>query len=359
MRLTCPNCGARYEVDDALIPPEGRDVQCSDCATTWFQAGPRRPVPEPTAARPPFPPPSEAPEPEREPEPEPEPQIDEAEAFAGSAVPDPRDGGGDPRRRWHGMKIVSPIPGPCPSPSHRWMSPSRKRRDIPSLSLSLSLSLSPSRLRSAPEPEGTPESEPEGARGCGRPRPMTRPMTRPVTRLMTRPWPKSRRAPKARWRVVAEERRARHGRRSTRRSATPQRTTPPRPPPARWDDAGWTPMCATSCVPRRNGEARLRQAAHPVETQAEMPLDEAPAGCRARPETCRIRRCRGCLHRGCGEREPCRRIAARPAARYRGNQLYPARHPRTAAAPATATRPSPRNARMQPGGAGASALAFS
>ena len=71
MRLTCPNCGARYEVDDALIPPEGRDVQCSDCATTWFQAGPRRPVPEPTAARPPFPPPSEAPEPEREPEPEP------------------------------------------------------------------------------------------------------------------------------------------------------------------------------------------------------------------------------------------------------------------------------------------------
>jgi predicted Zn finger-like uncharacterized protein len=45
MRLTCPNCGARYEVDDALIPPEGRDVQCSDCVTTWFQAGRR------TAAR--------------------------------------------------------------------------------------------------------------------------------------------------------------------------------------------------------------------------------------------------------------------------------------------------------------------
>lgn len=37
MRLTCPNCGARYEVDDALIPPEGRDVQCSNCTTTWFQ----------------------------------------------------------------------------------------------------------------------------------------------------------------------------------------------------------------------------------------------------------------------------------------------------------------------------------
>lgn len=46
MRLTCPNCSARYEVDDALIPAEGRDVQCSNCATTWFQAGPGTPPPE-------------------------------------------------------------------------------------------------------------------------------------------------------------------------------------------------------------------------------------------------------------------------------------------------------------------------
>jgi predicted Zn finger-like uncharacterized protein len=41
MRLTCPNCSARYEVDDSMIPPEGRDVQCSNCATTWFQPGRR------------------------------------------------------------------------------------------------------------------------------------------------------------------------------------------------------------------------------------------------------------------------------------------------------------------------------
>ena len=41
MRLTCPNCSARYEVDDSLVPPEGRDVQCSNCATTWFQPGNR------------------------------------------------------------------------------------------------------------------------------------------------------------------------------------------------------------------------------------------------------------------------------------------------------------------------------
>lgn len=53
MRLTCPNCSARYEVDPSLIPAAGRDVQCSNCATTWFQPGPRSqsepivPAPEP------------------------------------------------------------------------------------------------------------------------------------------------------------------------------------------------------------------------------------------------------------------------------------------------------------------------
>ena len=38
MRLTCPNCGARYEVADSMIPPEGRDVQCSLCNHIWFEA---------------------------------------------------------------------------------------------------------------------------------------------------------------------------------------------------------------------------------------------------------------------------------------------------------------------------------
>jgi predicted Zn finger-like uncharacterized protein len=37
MRITCPNCGAQYEVDDALIPETGRDVQCSNCGKGWFQ----------------------------------------------------------------------------------------------------------------------------------------------------------------------------------------------------------------------------------------------------------------------------------------------------------------------------------
>lgn len=37
MRLICPNCDAQYEVDEAVIPAEGRDVQCSSCSHTWFQ----------------------------------------------------------------------------------------------------------------------------------------------------------------------------------------------------------------------------------------------------------------------------------------------------------------------------------
>lgn len=40
MRLTCPNCGAQYEVPDEVIPSEGRDVQCSNCGDTWFQDHP-------------------------------------------------------------------------------------------------------------------------------------------------------------------------------------------------------------------------------------------------------------------------------------------------------------------------------
>ena len=40
MRLTCPNCGAQYEVPDNVIPEAGRDVQCSNCGHTWFQQHP-------------------------------------------------------------------------------------------------------------------------------------------------------------------------------------------------------------------------------------------------------------------------------------------------------------------------------
>jgi predicted Zn finger-like uncharacterized protein len=44
MRITCPNCGAQYEVDDTLIPETGRDVQCSNCGKGWFQARHPEPV---------------------------------------------------------------------------------------------------------------------------------------------------------------------------------------------------------------------------------------------------------------------------------------------------------------------------
>lgn len=40
MRLICPNCGAQYEVPKNVIPQGGRDVQCSNCANTWYQNHP-------------------------------------------------------------------------------------------------------------------------------------------------------------------------------------------------------------------------------------------------------------------------------------------------------------------------------
>ena len=64
MRLICPNCDAQYEVDDAAIPPTGRDVQCSGCGHAWFQM-PADAVPDPelevvAPADPPGPDPSAA-----------------------------------------------------------------------------------------------------------------------------------------------------------------------------------------------------------------------------------------------------------------------------------------------------------
>lgn len=40
MRLICPNCDAEYEIEAALIPDTGRDVQCSNCGHGWFQPSP-------------------------------------------------------------------------------------------------------------------------------------------------------------------------------------------------------------------------------------------------------------------------------------------------------------------------------
>lgn len=78
MRLTCPNCGAIYEVPDNVIPEDGRDVQCSNCAHTWFQ-GPATPADSA----------GEAPAPAEEPQEEffePQEQVTEPEASADDEI---------------------------------------------------------------------------------------------------------------------------------------------------------------------------------------------------------------------------------------------------------------------------------
>lgn len=78
MRITCPNCGAQYEVPAEVIPQDGRDVQCSNCGVTWFQAHPERSLAEaePLAE-------ADAPEPES-----PEAALPEAEEVAPESEPD-------------------------------------------------------------------------------------------------------------------------------------------------------------------------------------------------------------------------------------------------------------------------------
>ncbi|MBN9889139.1 zinc-ribbon domain-containing protein [Salipiger abyssi] len=93
MRLICPNCGAQYEVPANVIPEGGRDVQCSNCGHTWFQAHPDddadladelgRALPDTDWSPEPEPEPEsdmtvEAPEPEPAREPEPEPDEEPA-----------------------------------------------------------------------------------------------------------------------------------------------------------------------------------------------------------------------------------------------------------------------------------------
>jgi predicted Zn finger-like uncharacterized protein len=60
MRLICPNCGAQYAVADDVIPSGGRDVQCSNCAHTWFETPGASANDTPPAPRKPTPPPSPA-----------------------------------------------------------------------------------------------------------------------------------------------------------------------------------------------------------------------------------------------------------------------------------------------------------
>ena len=82
-----------------MIPAEGRDVQCSNCGTTWFQPGLRSdrklpmaaatPAPPPVTEPAPPPPPPVAPAPEPEPAPEPAPEPEPAPDPAPEQEPAP------------------------------------------------------------------------------------------------------------------------------------------------------------------------------------------------------------------------------------------------------------------------------
>ncbi|MFV0291717.1 MAG: zinc-ribbon domain-containing protein [Paracoccus sp. (in: a-proteobacteria)] len=55
MRLSCPECNAYYDIPDDLIPPEGREVECSACGHIWHQLPPySEAAPMPEASSPPI-----------------------------------------------------------------------------------------------------------------------------------------------------------------------------------------------------------------------------------------------------------------------------------------------------------------
>ena len=36
MIITCPNCEKKFQIDSALMPEKGRDLQCGSCNHAWF-----------------------------------------------------------------------------------------------------------------------------------------------------------------------------------------------------------------------------------------------------------------------------------------------------------------------------------
>ena len=36
MIITCPNCEKKFQIDPALVPENGRDLQCGSCNHAWF-----------------------------------------------------------------------------------------------------------------------------------------------------------------------------------------------------------------------------------------------------------------------------------------------------------------------------------
>ena len=75
MEISCPNCGARYQVPEAALGANGRDVTCSACGHVWRAFAPQA-APQPAAA--PQQPAPMAPPPQQ-PEPEPEAEAGRAD----------------------------------------------------------------------------------------------------------------------------------------------------------------------------------------------------------------------------------------------------------------------------------------
>lgn len=92
MRITCPGCGAQYEVADEAIPPGGRDVQCSACGNVWFVTG----------------------EAVSEPDSDPDPDID---ASGDSVLPEEAGEEEAPETVPGEQPEPGPEPGPEPAPS--------------------------------------------------------------------------------------------------------------------------------------------------------------------------------------------------------------------------------------------------
>ncbi|WP_170789717.1 zinc-ribbon domain-containing protein [Ruegeria lacuscaerulensis] len=189
MRLTCPNCSAQYEVPDEVIPAEGRDVQCSNCEKTWFQAKTTAPEPDPVvpeveaseqapepqpASRPapqPEPEPQSAQQPAPQPEPEPQPAQQPApqpEPEAAPPQPEPKPAPPpQPEPEPQPTPQAAPVPADTPTGSHVDPSVSSilkeeaareadlRAQEAESLETQTDLALTP------PEPKPTPEPEPE------------------------------------------------------------------------------------------------------------------------------------------------------------------------------------------------------
>lgn len=80
MQLSCPNCGATYEVPDNAIGPSGRKIRCRACETSWFEPG-HTPEPRPLPITPPPVSPISAAAPM------PESSVEEASAERGADAP--------------------------------------------------------------------------------------------------------------------------------------------------------------------------------------------------------------------------------------------------------------------------------